>query len=403
MGAAARGPGAMAQHLQRTLGNQATQALLQRMVRPPASQPVRGQIRSPATTIQREATRPRAATGAAVIADVTSQTGTQPTGPVTAGSLARQEWESLFRRHFIEPDQIEDEVESSHARYFYSRIYGWIDAQHFFAHIQFAEESGLEAATSKGIGIEEKQAKVRFLVGPTQGDTSIYSDLLTHNLITPDDLLHYREGAFMAIAMAMDVFLGDQERALIQGFDDRQLAKLILDNAMSAWSAEDLRSNQLGVQFFRLHGPFVNAGSNSIEVRQRFVDRLEAFFNDIQVVDSPRTVRSLTSGLPGKERWTSVKMTEDKARSRFPELFDFASKTHRVRIAIYDRRERAERALGEVSRAVPAMSGLQVAPYGRKSFALYSGAFSHFEAIVLKHAVDRAVPTGAGGALVEKN
>lgn len=135
-GIGSRGPGAIAQHLQRTIGNQVTQALLQRMVRPSASEPVRGrsQIRSPGKTVQREATRPRAVTGAAIIADVSSQTGTQPTGPVTAGSLARQGWESLFSRHFAEPDQNEDELESSHARYFYSTIYGWIDAQHFFAH-----------------------------------------------------------------------------------------------------------------------------------------------------------------------------------------------------------------------------------------------------------------------------
>jgi hypothetical protein len=123
-GVGSGGPGAIAQHLQRTLGNQGAQALLQRMIRPSGSEAVcgRGHIRSAGTTIQREATRPRAATGTGIVADVTSQTGTQPAGPVTAGSLARQEWESLFRRHFAEPDQIEDELESSHARYFYSRI-----------------------------------------------------------------------------------------------------------------------------------------------------------------------------------------------------------------------------------------------------------------------------------------
>jgi hypothetical protein len=35
----ARAPGATAQHLQRTIGNQATQALLQRMIRPSGSEP----------------------------------------------------------------------------------------------------------------------------------------------------------------------------------------------------------------------------------------------------------------------------------------------------------------------------------------------------------------------------
>ena len=75
---------------------------------------------------------------------------------MTAGHYCRQKWEWLHR-HFTEPDE-ENLVESSHARYLYSNIYGWIDAQHFFAHIQFAEEKGLQGATDKGLDIERARA-----------------------------------------------------------------------------------------------------------------------------------------------------------------------------------------------------------------------------------------------------
>jgi hypothetical protein len=302
----------------------------------------------------------------------------------------------------MEPDQIEDEVESSHARYFYSDIYGWIDAQHFFAHIQFAEDQGLQGATDKGIDIERRQNLVRTLVGPEQGDTSIYSDFLVHNLITPDDFLHYREGTFLAIAMAMETFLGPQERALIRGFDDRQTAKLILDNAMSAWSAEDLISNQLGVQFFRLHGSFINAGGDATGVRQRFIDKLTEFFNSLGVVNDAAQVRRLAGSLPGKERWTSAKSSEQRARRRFPELFNFANATHRIRVAVYDRKERAEQMQAKVVGTVPSAPGLHVAPYSRRRYALYTSPMNQFSAVLLKRVIDRAVRTGEAGALVER-
>jgi hypothetical protein len=320
---------------------------------------------------------------------------------MTAGSLSRQEWESLFRRHFTEPDKVEDEVESSHARYLYSNIYGWIDAQHFFAHIQFAEEMGLQGATDKGIDIEGKQALVRKMIGPDPDDPTIYSDLLEHNLINADDFLHYRETLFMAISAGMDAFLNKQEKALIKGFDDQKLAKVILDNAMSAWSYEDLVSNQLGVQFFRLHGSFVNAGKDAVEVQQRFIDKMTEYFTTIQVVDDPGTIKTKGAKLPGKERWTSPKITEAQARKKFPELFAFDEATHRIRIAVYDTQSLAEKGKSEVAKAAPSAGGLYVAPYGTSSYALYTGALSHFEAVLLKWVIDHAVQTGAGGALVE--
>lgn len=353
-----------------------------------------------APSLQREPTKPRAATGKESIADLTAQTTGSTTGKVTAGSLSRQEWESLFRRHFTEPDKVEDEVESSHARYLYSNIYGWIDAQHFFAHIQFAEEMGLQGATDKGIDIEGKQALVRNMIGPDPDDPTIYSDFLEHNLINADDFLHYRETLFMAISAGMDAFLNKQEKALIKGFDDQKLAKVILDNAMSAWSYEDLVSNQLGVQFFRLHGSFVNAGKDAVEVRQRFIDKMTEYFATIQVVDDPGTIKAKGAKLPGKERWTAPKMTEAEARKKYPELFEFGTGTHRLRVVIHDNQADAEKGKEHLTQVAPSVPGLHVEPLGSQ-FAVYSGSVSHFEAVVMRALLSKAIPINLKAVVIE--
>ena len=353
-----------------------------------------------APLVQREPTRPRAATGKESIADLSTQTAGSTTGKVTAASLARQEWESLFSRHFTEPDKVEDEVESSQARYLYSNIYGWIDAQHFFAHIQFAEEMGLQGATDKGIDIEGKQQTVRNLIGPDADDPTIYSDLLEHNLIDADDFLHYREDLFIAIAAGMDVMLSKQEKALIKGFDDEKLAKLILDNAMSAWSYEDLVSNQLGVQFFRLHGAYVNAGKDATEVRQRFIARMTEYFVSIQVLDDPAKVKTKSAKLPGKERWTAPKMTLTEAKKKFPELFEFTDASHRLRIVIHDKQPDAEKGKEHIASVAPSVPGLHVEPLGSQ-FAVYSDPVSHFEAIVMRALVSNAVPINLKSVVVE--
>jgi hypothetical protein len=350
--------------------------------------------------VQREPTRPRAATSGESIADLTAQTATA-TGKVTAGSMARMEWESLFKRHFTEPDKVLDEVESSHARYLYSNIYGWIDAQHFFAHIQFAEDLGLQGATAKGISIEEKQQIVRAQVAPGPGDPDAYRLLVENNLLDPESLEHYRDDLLLAVDLAADLVLSAQEAALIKGFTDQQMAKLVLDNALSAWSYEDLVSNQLGVQFFGQHGAFVNAGTDAADVRRRFIERIEDYFTSIQVLSDPAAVKAKAKSLPGKERWTSPKLTLPKARARFPELFEFGAKTHRIRIAVYSTRETAQKWRDEVVKAVPSVSGSFLAPYGKDSIALYTLPLSRFEAVLLKRVIDRAVSTGPGGALIE--
>lgn len=359
-----------------------------------------GVSRTSSPLLQREPTKPRAATGKASIEDLTKQTAGATPGKVTAGSLSRQEWESLFSRHFTEPDKDQDEVESSHARYLYSDIYGWIDAQHFFAHIQFAEELGLQGATDKGLDIEQKQAGVRQFIGPEPDDNSIYSDWLTHNLITPDDFLYYRENLFMAISAGMDVFLSKQEKALIKGFNDQQLAKMILDNAMSAWSYEDLASNQLGVQFFRLHGGYINSGKDAAEVRQRFIEKMTEFFATIKVVNDPAKIKTKAAKLPSKERWTAPKLTEAEARKKYPELFEFGGDTHRLRIVNHSNLAAAEKDKDLIAKAAPSVPGLRVEPMGMQ-YAVIAGPVSHFEAVILSTLLSKTVPLSFPAIAIE--
>jgi hypothetical protein len=359
--------------LQRSAGNRAVTAALTRAVGMPTA------------VVLREATRPRAATGSASVVDVGARTK-GATGKVTAGSLARMEWESLFQRHFIEPDQVENEVESAHARYLYSRTYGWIDAQHFFAHIQYAEESGPAAAAAKGIDIEVSQQRVRNIIGPVPDDNTAYSDLLEHDLIDPADFLHYRETTYILAAMFKDRLLGPQERALVKGLNEEQLAKLILDTAKSAWSAEDMVSNQLGIQFFRLYGQQVNQGASAAEVRSRFMAALTDFFAMIEVLDDPAAVKREAAGLPGKERWKAPKMTLDQARKRVPELFDLDDVPCSVR-ADFDTNANATSAR-QAARAALSGTGRGMLVWTMSDSVLVATP-SYVEAVMLKKVLDR--------------
>ena len=139
--------------------------------------------------IQREPTWPRRTTGAAMLREAErilatardpkstdeltklwSQVGSNFPATPTAGTIARRVWTHLFLRHFTEPDP-RGGVESSHPRYFYSKAYGWVDGQHFFGFIDFAEQqlaatptdpdAAFAAATAEGIKIEDRQQKIR--------------------------------------------------------------------------------------------------------------------------------------------------------------------------------------------------------------------------------------------------
>ena len=164
----------------------------------------------------------------------------------------------------------------------------------------------------------------------------------------------------------------------------------------------DLVSNQLGVQWFRQHGRFVNGGANDGEVRSRFISRIEQFFSDIQIVDDPKVIKKKAASLPPRERWTAQKKTLAQIKARFPELFLFTP-DFRLRIAVYDTQALAEQHQKEVVAALPSRApATNIEPFLPKRFALYMQPLAQFDAVVWKSAVDKAVNTGSGGALVER-
>ena len=90
-------------------------------------------------------------------------------GASSIGTVARRVWTYMFLRHFVDSDSAPG-VESVFPRYFFSRKYGWIDGQHFFGFIDYAEgqhqansddNAAFAAATKQGVDIEKDQQKVR--------------------------------------------------------------------------------------------------------------------------------------------------------------------------------------------------------------------------------------------------
>ena len=160
----------------------------------------------------------------------------------------------------------------------------------------------------------------------------------------------------------------------------------ILDSAKSAWSAEDLISNQLGIQFFRLYGQQVNQGATAAEVRSRFMAALTDFFAVIEVLDDPAAVKREAAGLPGKERWKAPKMTLDKAHKRVPELFDLDNVVCKVR-ADFDTNANAERAY-QAAHAALSGAGRSIVTQ-RMSESVLLSTPTYFEAVMLKKLLGR--------------
>jgi len=198
----------------------------------------------------------------------------------------------------------------------------------------------------------------------------------------------------------MDVFLGKQEKSLLQGFDDEKLAKAILDNAKSAWSYEDLVSNQLGVQFYWLHGAYVNAGKDAAEIRARFIARITDFFASIQVVNDVAAIKAKGAKLPGKERWKAPKMSLAEAKKKYPELFEFAQHTHRLRVVVHDTAAVADKGKQHIEAVAPSVPGVHVEQVG-SDYVVYTGAVSHFRAMLYRALLSKAIPINLKSVVVE--
>jgi hypothetical protein len=251
---------------------------------------------------------------------------------VTCGVLARRVWTSVFLRHFTEPESAPG-VESAHPRYLFSRTYGWIDGQHFFGFVDFAEaavrdtggrQAGLDAATAAGTKIEADQQRVKdyvILGAPPATDVTRFMQVRPPN--TPIFRLP-QVAAGTAAQLGANVYagltLGGAQGELFGQLNPEQRSKFWSDSAKSAWSYEDIVSNQLGTRFFLRHGETINALPAAARAAA-FTARLGEFFRDIDVVDDQVVLDALARSLPGQERYSPPKTDEARARQLHPELF----------------------------------------------------------------------------------
>jgi hypothetical protein len=299
----------------------------------------------------REPTYPRRTTGGALIREAErvlalsrDLTSTDPQtkmwsavssnfGAITAGSIARRIWTYIFARHFTESDS-RPGVESVHPRYFYSRTYGWVDGQHFFGFIDYAERArsdpdrtrtqAFEAATTRGFDIERQQQQVRDLVmlqRPPANDP-----VIRLMQVRPPNTPAFRApvavagGITRALAVMRGSMMGGPEGELFRQLDERQQNKMLDDSAKSAWTFEDPTSNQLGIRFFFQHGERIN-GLPEAAREGEFRNALAAFFSSIGVVEDQSELDMLARSLPGRERYEAPHTTEERERAAHPELY----------------------------------------------------------------------------------
>jgi len=298
-----------------------------------------------------EPTYPRRCTGDALLAEVQrvlslsrdagaaddtlrmwSNVGSNFKGP-TAGVMARKVWTYIFLRHFTEADS-KPGVESSHARYFYSHTYGWIDGQHFFGFIDFAEQhyndtggdrqKAFDKATAQGLQIETDQQKIRDFIVLKRSPATDKTRLLqvdppnTPLFRGPQSVVAFAAQA-AASAYAMLSLGGTTQAELFNQLNAQQEKKFWEDCAKSAFTYEDFRSNQLGTRFFYKHGIAINAQPSQKEFA--FRKALQNFFFDINVENDQAEVDRLASGLPNQEQFSAGKTTEAAERQAHPELF----------------------------------------------------------------------------------
>jgi len=256
-------------------------------------------------------------------------------GDVTAGSIARRIWTALFLLHFtLGRGGGED---SRHPRYFYSHQYGWIDGQHFFGFIDFAEahynkrknkknrrRRAFKAATRQGHKIEKRQQMIRKYIilqrEPARGP-------MRHMQVRPPKTPLFRAPVATAGAIthkasriAGKTLLSGTQGQLYKQLNETQRNKFFMDSAKSAFTFEDFISNQLGTRFFFKHGIAINEAPEA-DREKLFLSALSSFFSSIKVETSQKKVNKLARGLPSIERFEAPKTTEARDRKKHPELF----------------------------------------------------------------------------------
>ena len=105
--------------------------------------------------------------------------------------------------------------------------------------------------------------------------------------------------------------------------NERQRVKFWTDSAKSAFTYEDIVSDQLGTRFFFQHGIAIN--SRPLAEREvAFRAALQTFFAGNGIVNDQAEVdrQGLRWGLPGVERFLTSRPSEADIRARYPSLFN---------------------------------------------------------------------------------
>lgn len=308
-----------------------------------------------APVIQREPTYPRRATGDQIIREASrilalarspsslndtermwSNVDSNFTTDITTGSIARRIWTYIFLRHFNEPSSPTPygDMESIHPRYFYSNTYGWIDAQHFFGFVDFAEScylanpgnqtAAFQAATDQGRKIEENQQTIRNIFPVMERQRSgLERDLRVEIPNTPLFRLPAATlsgAALHSFNLSAAFLLQGTQKELFNQLNQQQQYKFYKDAAKSAFTYEDFVSNQLGTKFFFTHGVSIN-NSPVVDRERLFISALSTFFASINVENSQSIVNQLARSLPLIERLDAPKTTEEIEKKKHPELF----------------------------------------------------------------------------------
>jgi hypothetical protein len=255
-------------------------------------------------------------------------------GAVTAGSIARRIWTNLFLRHFVDPES-RPGVESRFPRYLYSRTFGWIDAQHFFGFIDYAEghyrktgdrQKAFDASTKQGIQIEKDQQTIRDYVvamhSPDPGPARYMQVRPPNTPFFRAPVATYGALAQAAASVVAGFKMDETQGELFSQLDASQRSKFWVDSAKSAFTYEDIPSDQLGTIFFFQHGIAINR----LPVAQRetaFRQALWVFFGNNQVINDQAELdrEAMRWGLPGVERFLAPHLSEADVRARYPSLF----------------------------------------------------------------------------------
>ena len=125
-----------------------------------------------------------------------------------------------------------------------------------------------------------------------------------------------------ANAVASFKLWGTTEGELLRMLSENQKVKFWTDSAKSAFTYEDIPSDQLGTRFFFQYGIVINARPPA-EREIAFRSALQSFFSESGIVDDQAEVdrQAKRWGLPGVERFLTSRPSEADVRTKYPSLF----------------------------------------------------------------------------------